>query len=160
MSLSKLLYPFLIMSLILFLFSGCGSSTSTDEGEKVQENTSQEEQSSDTDEGETVQEDTGEEEQATDIPHVLDGRDDCLGCHNTSTNLPVPADHHGRTNADCTDCHKLVSNPTTTTASAIPHTLEGRDNCLMCHAEGTDMGVPASHAGRTLNVCTACHQPE
>ena len=145
MSLSKLLYPFLIMSLILFLFSGCGTSTSTDKTETAQDSSSQEEE---------------QEPQGTDIPHVLDGRDDCLGCHNTSTNSPVPADHQGRTNAECTDCHKLVSNPATTTASAIPHTIEGRDNCLMCHAEGTDMGVPASHAGRTSDVCIACHQPE
>ena len=141
MSLSKMLFPFLIMSLLLFLFSGCGSTTTTDEGE-------------------TVQEETSQEEQATNTPHVLEGRDDCLGCHNTSTDSPIPSDHQGRTNAECTDCHKVVSNPTTTTASAIPHTLEDRDNCLMCHAEGTDMGVPVSHVGRTSNVCTACHQPE
>lgn len=160
MSVSKILYPFLIMSLLLFLLSGCGSSTDTDKEETVQESTSQEEQVTDTDEGETDQEDTSQGEQATNIPHVLDGHDDCLGCHNTSTTLPVPADHQGRTNTECTDCHKVVSNPTATTALAIPHTLEGRDDCLMCHAEGTAMGVPASHAGRTVDVCTACHQPE
>ena len=141
---SKILYLIVIVSLVFFLFSGCGSSTDTVETETEQKQEQEQEQ---------------EEQEALDIPHVLEGRDDCLGCHNTSTNSPVPSDHQGRANDGCTDCHKLASNPSTNMASSIPHELEGRANCLMCHAEGTDSGVPASHVGRTNAVCTACHQP-
>jgi hypothetical protein len=141
MSISKILHLFLTVSLLVLLISGCGSETDTDSTDTGQNGLSQ------------VQ-------QGGDIPHVLDGRDDCLGCHNMSTTSPVPADHEGRTNDECGDCHELAANPSRTTASAIPHTLAGRENCLGCHAEGTDLGVPASHVGRTSNVCTACHQPE
>lgn len=44
---------------------------------------------------------------------------------------------------------------------AIPHTLEGRDNCLMCHETGIGgaKAIPADHAGRTNATCTTCHKP-
>lgn len=41
----------------------------------------------------------------------------------------------------------------------IPHTLEGRDNCLACHAASGVKPFPADHIGRTNEVCRACHQP-
>ena len=47
------------------------------------------------------------------------------------------------------------------TASAqpkIPHPLEGRDNCLACHGPGGVKPFPASHAGRTNDICLVCHQ--
>ena len=43
--------------------------------------------------------------------------------------------------------------------SAIPHMLEGRDDCLMCHEEGTVKPFPADRAGYNNNTCTAYHQP-
>ena len=43
--------------------------------------------------------------------------------------------------------------------SSIPHTLEGRNDCLMCHGENGVVPFPADHAGRTSDTCTACHQP-
>ncbi len=42
--------------------------------------------------------------------------------------------------------------------TATTHTLEGRDNCLMCHSSGA-LAVPDDHAGRTNETCTLCHQP-
>jgi hypothetical protein len=48
--------------------------------------------------------------------------------------------------------------PPAATPSAIPHPMEGRDNCLMCHTSG-DVAVPANHAGRTNDTCTGCHKP-
>lgn len=42
---------------------------------------------------------------------------------------------------------------------AIPHTLEGRDDCVSCHGEGKFKPFPADHAGRTSELCRACHQP-
>ncbi len=43
----------------------------------------------------------------------------------------------------------------------IPHTLQGRDNCLACHETGSAGApkVPADHAGRTIEMCRGCHQP-
>ncbi len=40
---------------------------------------------------------------------------------------------------------------------AIPHALEGRDDCLMCHESG-GLAVPDDHAGRTNETCTTCHK--
>jgi hypothetical protein len=53
---------------------------------------------------------------------------------------------------------------TTTTANttvntgtpSIPHTLEGRSDCLSCHADN----ILADHAGRTSAMCTGCHSPK
>ncbi|MDP2729465.1 MAG: hypothetical protein Q8O55_03155 [Dehalococcoidales bacterium] len=42
---------------------------------------------------------------------------------------------------------------------AIPHTLEGRDDCLVCHGESGIKPFPANHAGRTNDMCRGCHQP-
>jgi len=46
----------------------------------------------------------------------------------------------------------------TPTPTAIPHTLEGRADFLMCHSSGT-YAVPVDHAGRTNDTCIACHNP-
>ncbi len=152
MSKLKILCIVLIIGLLVVSFAGCSSTTSTGGTTTTQKETEQEQ--------EQEEQEVEEEEESPNIPHVLDGRDSCLGCHNTSTNVPVPADHEGRTDSSCTACHALASNPSSTTATAIPHSLEGRSNCLACHAEGTSAGVPVSHKGRTIEVCTACHQPE
>jgi hypothetical protein len=42
---------------------------------------------------------------------------------------------------------------------AIPHTLAGRDNCLMCHDLGQAVPFPADHEGRTVATCQTCHKP-
>lgn len=48
---------------------------------------------------------------------------------------------------------------------AIPHTLEGRSACTICHTVGGagvgapgGTGLPASHEGRTDATCTGCHR--
>ncbi|MCL4436061.1 MAG: cytochrome c3 family protein [Thaumarchaeota archaeon] len=47
----------------------------------------------------------------------------------------------------------------------IPHSLDGRTDCAMCHKVGGSgvgqpggMGLPADHTGRTSAVCTTCHK--
>lgn len=81
----------------------------------------------------------------------------CFRCHDgahvTSGGDSIPH--------DCTTCHSLPSSPAATVsaervAPAIPHTLEGRDQCLMCHGTGA-LAVPASHKGIGNEACTACH---
>lgn len=115
------------------------------------------------------------------IPHSLDGRADCLACHQTGlAGAPkYPPDHAGRTNDMCQLCHKpgtirvttpgptasprAATTPGTTAGGPprIPHPLQGRDDCLACHATGLGGSpkVPASHAGRTVATCRGCHQP-
>lgn len=46
-------------------------------------------------------------------------------------------------------------------APRIPHPLQGRDDCLACHATGVGGAprLPASHAGRTSETCRLCHFP-
>ncbi len=101
---------------------------------------------------------------ATAIPHSLDGRDQCLVCHQTGVGgaTVVPADHAGRGNTTCSMCHKVstTTTPTTPTATPIPHSLDGRDQCLVCHQTGLTgaKAVPSDHAGRTNSTCTTCHK--
>ncbi len=150
------------------------------------------------------------------IPHPLEGRDACLGCHEAGlAGAPkVSPDHIGRPNEMCRLCHQPGSagsiapttspSPTmaavlTTEATAtvpvssaaqgaptatpaptatqpavtatpagpapVPHTLEGRQDCLKCHISpqatqaavaGGPPAIPHSLAGR--QDCLACHQ--
>ena len=116
------------------------------------------------------------------IPHPLEGRDACLGCHEAGlAGAPqAPADHAGRTNEMCRACHQPATSaaeapagtsspPPAETPSApaggpppIPHPLEGRQECLACHQEGKGGApkAPQDHAGRTNDVCQGCHQPQ
>jgi len=43
----------------------------------------------------------------------------------------------------------------------IPHSLEGRQDCVVCHVTGGGGApkYPADHTGRTSAMCPACHQP-
>jgi hypothetical protein len=125
------------------------------------------------------------------IPHPLEGRDKCLACHETGAAgaTQIPEDHAGRTNEMCQACHQPAEaaqepspEPTseavaTTETPApevapvgggpapIPHTLEGRENCLECHlsAEATVVAteegpptIPHPLIGR--ENCLACHE--
>ena len=43
-----------------------------------------------------------------------------------------------------------------------PHDIEGKENCMMCHAVGVMPPVPdapASHEGRGNETCQWCHAP-
>jgi formate dehydrogenase gamma subunit len=91
------------------------------------------------------------------IPHSLEGREDCLMCHAEGGTLPYPPDHVGRSSSTCLVCHA------TTVAeehlpSTVKHDLEGREDCLMCHA--VDL-LPESHkTGEFSNDdCLLCHTP-
>ncbi|MFC2095012.1 cytochrome c3 family protein [Candidatus Bipolaricaulota bacterium] len=105
----------------------------------------------------------------------------CFRCHDDGHVAPE-GDSIPR---DCTTCHSLpspfpvaqvtapapaptVSAPTDTPGlpvsaeymvPAITHTLDGRDDCLMCHATGS-LAVPDSHEGIAVEACTTCHETE
>ncbi len=42
----------------------------------------------------------------------------------------------------------------------VRHSLEGRDDCLLCHNLDGVKPFPADHERRTSVMCLACHQPE
>jgi cytochrome b subunit of formate dehydrogenase len=90
------------------------------------------------------------------IPHDVAGREDCLQCHAEGGALPYPADHVGRPSIACLVCHAMTEAEEHLPAE-VKHDLEGRENCLMCHA--VDL-LPASHqAGAFSNSdCLLCHQ--
>jgi hypothetical protein len=110
------------------------------------------------------------------IPHPLEGREKCLACHETgAAGAPqIPEDHAGRTNEMCQACHQPAPAEEALTPEAmpteeagplpVPHTLEGRENCLECHIsseatpvpEGGPPVIPHPLIGR--ENCLACHE--
>lgn len=42
--------------------------------------------------------------------------------------------------------------------AAIPHPVEGQENCTACHALGAMKPFPANHEGRPNESCLICHQ--
>ena len=98
------------------------------------------------------------------VQHALEGRDQCLMCHagGIMEAPAVPVSHVDRPNDTCMWCHAPSADVQTTAPPVIPHKLEGRDKCLMCHLSETMKEVPqvpASHAGRTESFCSLCHTP-
>ncbi len=109
------------------------------------------------------------------IPHPVEGRENCLACHETGAAgaAQIPEDHAGRTNETCQACHQpgpppeegmVQETPAAAGPLAVPHTLEGRENCLECHssaeaavtAEGEVPVIPHPLIGR--EHCLACHE--
>ncbi len=98
------------------------------------------------------------------IPHTLEGHADCLSCHETGVNgaPQYPANHAGRTNDVCQFCH-MQAVVATEPAPFIPHTLEGRENCIECHAPApeTEAVSPTPEPTATVNpVPTPLAYPE
>ena len=91
------------------------------------------------------------------IPHEVEGREECLLCHAEGAAVPFPADHVGRPSTTCLVCHATTEDEEHLPA-LVQHDLEGRENCLMCHA--ADL-LPVSHktAGFSNSDCLLCHAP-
>jgi hypothetical protein len=101
--------------------------------------------------------------------HQLEGREGCLTCHKLGTAgaQRVPENHLGLPGDICRSCHVTGEEVTGGSveavglASPIPHGLEGFATCTLCHEQGGG-GVPQfppDHAGRTDDICSACHSP-
>jgi hypothetical protein len=73
-------------------------------------------------------------------PTPADGR--CLTCHVAGKLGALPADHEGRTNAQCSECHAPAASP----APHAPHDLALREGmCEFCHGTGSpDVGPSPS----------------
>ena len=49
--------------------------------------------------------------------------------------------------------------PSASVASTVPHEIEGREDCLVCHAVDSRVKpAPEDHEGRSNNICQACHK--
>lgn len=110
-------------------------------------------------------------DQAATVPEIAHGvadRRDCLVCHGSGRGGVFPEDHAGRTNELCVGCHvPLTASPdlsqtpllVSLTASfpRVPHNLQGRSNCLLCHNLEGLLPVPKDHADRTNEMCRTCH---
>ncbi|MFC2030764.1 cytochrome c3 family protein [Chloroflexota bacterium] len=89
------------------------------------------------------------------VPHPVEGREDCLVCHDTGAVKPFPEDHQDRDNDSCTMCHGAGE---TEPSPVIPHAVEGREDCLDCHDIGGLKPFPDDHEGRGNDGCLDCHQ--
>jgi mono/diheme cytochrome c family protein len=96
------------------------------------------------------------------IPHSLEGREECFTCHAIGAvdAPPVPVDHEEDVTL-CTTCHAVWLAPAIAAAAppAIPHEVEGRSDCLVCHKLGTADAprVPDNHNGLASDICQTCH---
>lgn len=97
------------------------------------------------------------------VEHELEGRHACLTCHADGAEgaTVVPQNHVDRTNDTCLWCHSPEADVQTMKPVSIPHDIEKKSSCMMCHKTGAmdSPKVPASHAGRTNEWCTLCHRP-
>ncbi len=108
------------------------------------------------------------------IPHPIDGREDCLSCHDSgASGIPqIPESHADYDNDVCQGCHAEAGAEAAGGAPAIPHELEGREDCTACHrpaaeviaavqptatpaAIPTPIAYPQPEGG--ANTCLDCH---
>ncbi len=121
------------------------------------------------------------------VPHPITADTNCLTCHGAQGVIPAPESHAGFDTGMCTQCHQAPATEDATTPEAtsapetgatpeasataqpseepaaggppaIPHSLEGREGCVLCHGENGVKPFPANHAGRTNDVCQMCHK--
>jgi Cytochrome c3 len=105
------------------------------------------------------------------IPHDLQGRDNCLACHQTGVGgaPKVPPDHAGRTVDMCRGCHQPAQpsggQAPLVVPTPIPHqrAAAGQDSCVSCHLSqgGASASIVAEwqssiHSQRGVG-CAGCH---
>jgi hypothetical protein len=98
------------------------------------------------------------------VTHDLEGRDQCTMCHSGAMpDVPAaPAETHKALEVNtCLWCHAADAAMQTKTPKTIPHDLEGREMCTMCHSGAMPdvPAAPADHKGREDNNCQMCHKP-
>ncbi|MGB8645442.1 MAG: multiheme c-type cytochrome [Anaerolineae bacterium] len=119
------------------------------------------------------------------VPHSIADHQDCVSCHATGVGdaKQFPADHQGRTNSTCTNCHLPAASNTTTTTPTTGSTETGplsveqwsSTQCQACHPKEWNDWLTSGHkmtlADQLLNAehnssepleqtCLKCHSPE
>jgi len=98
------------------------------------------------------------------MKHEVSGKEQCDTCHAAGGISPMPAGHEGRPVESCLICHRPARHDprsgedrsASRCCRVVPHGLEGKEQCDTCHAgQGSLVPVPADHAGRANNTCTA-----
>jgi cytochrome c5 len=107
---------------------------------------------------------------ALSVPEDHDeGMTDCISCHperhgaGIADAPPLPEGHEVDVTL-CTTCHAVWLAPAiaATQPPAIPHGIEGYDNCLVCHKMGVANAprMPGNHGDLdSSDICQACHVP-
>ena len=97
-------------------------------------------------------------------PHEIEGKEACSMCQSGAMEgMPAaPASHEGWADDSCQNCHAEGSLGQMGTAPAMPHEIEGKEACTMCHSGAMEgmPAAPASHEGLTDKNCAMCHAPE
>lgn len=105
---------------------------------------------------------------------IDNSREFCGLCHDSVVARPSEfpqinlAEHGGQSN--CVTCHDPHSpleasasdvssdNQVAVSIPAVPHALEGREGCLLCHDIGGLKPYPQDHEGRGQESCLSCHE--
>ena len=87
-------------------------------------------------------------------------REFCGLCHASLLSRPndfpqVDVEKHGG-QLECITCHN-AHDPGVVAPPEIPHTLEGRTDCLLCHQVGGLKPFPEDHTGHSIDTCLSCH---
>jgi hypothetical protein len=95
---------------------------------------------------------------APEIPHPVEGREQCLVCHDGASGIvSIPADHTNYDSEQCQFCHKPGA-VTTAAAPEIPHPTDELSDCLVCHDSGQgSVPAPANHTDFMPDQCELCH---
>ncbi len=98
------------------------------------------------------------------IPHPINATTNCKVCHGPDGVRPFPANHISFDTAICTGCHTPSvppgeGEPAVLTPPAIPHQLEGMNECSMCHGLDKTVPFPQNHTAFTPDMCLNCHKP-
>ncbi|MFB0537104.1 MAG: hypothetical protein ACETWR_19255 [Anaerolineae bacterium] len=106
-------------------------------------------------------------------PVLLEGAHealDCKACHTTGQSLtyecsnchqPPSKPHFG---PDCDTCHTPEgwgesAASVVAQSPQIPHTLDGQEDCLLCHEPAWQIKpAPANHEDFVNEQCTSCHK--
>jgi hypothetical protein len=98
------------------------------------------------------------------ITHLVEGfEDQCRVCHELDAIEPYPESHATWSEDSCLYCHEQQSEQMKAESDerrpSIPHTLDGREDCLFCHGLDSIVPFPENHEGRDVERCTGCHKP-
>jgi hypothetical protein len=98
---------------------------------------------------------------APEIPHAIEGLDDCFACHDPDDgSVPAPSNHADYSQGQCQACHTL-GEETRSVAPQIPHSIEGLNDCFLCHnPDGGSVPAPSNHADYSQEQCQNCHTRE